>query len=132
MGFQVGEKKFLSSIDNDQTYLVSEESKYRSMHTYLVAELKREEEKKLKRTQPISGRYVMRKKSSREKMLDRARQLGWKPEGANLSGSKLKELFLTIKSRENVEKLYMNWMRISNQLKPAALKALSKKVYQIN
>ena len=65
-------------------------------------------------------------------MLDKARQLGWKPEGANLSGAKLKELFLTIKSRENVEKLYTNWMRISNQLKPAALKQLSKKIYQIN
>ena len=132
MGFQTGEKKFLRSIDNDQTYLVSEESKYRAMHTYLLAELKREEEKNLKRTQPISGKYVMRKKSNRKAMLDKAEQLGWKPEGANLSGAKLKELFLTIKSRENVEKLYTNWMRISNQLKPAALKQLSKKIYQIN
>jgi hypothetical protein len=35
MGFDLGEQKFLSSIDDKQTYLVSEESKYRAMHTYL-------------------------------------------------------------------------------------------------
>jgi hypothetical protein len=132
MGFDLGEQKFLSSIDDKQTYLVSEESKYRAMHTYLLSELKKEEEKKGKLTKPLNNRYVIETVGTRAKMLARAKLLGWESEGANLSGAKLKELYFTISGYLNVKGRTDNWMYISNTLKPDALRALAKRIYQYN
>jgi hypothetical protein len=65
-------------------------------------------------------------------MLARAKLLGWESEGANLSGAKLKELYFTISGYLNVKGRTDNWMYISNTLKPDALRALAKRIYQYN
>ena len=127
-GYNEAKSLFQNTINPNGAYLISEESKYRSMHTYLLQKLKQKEEK--------SGKIVAGRKGPRQSKLDEllniAKLNGWTEEGGNLTGKQLLTLFKAIENYEKIVPDFNNWKRNSENGKRNAFKELAELIYQYN
>jgi len=130
-GYNEAKSVFQNTINPNGTYLISEDSSYRSMHTYLLQKLDSLEKKTGKIVKPITGKPGP-KKGNLEKMIAAVKTEGWNVEGANVTGNQLKSIFKLIEGYEKINTRFSNWKNNSEIGKRNAFKQLAELVYQYN
>ena len=130
-GFNEAFSVFRNTINPNGVYLVSNESKYRSMHSYLLQQLDKVEKRTGKIVAPLTGRRG-RRKGNPEEFINEIKSMGWDPEGANLSGQQLIGIFRAIIKYEKIESGFNTWRTNSEAGKKNALKELAELIYQYN
>jgi len=130
-GYNEAKSVFQNTINPNGTYLVSGESSYRSMHTYLLQKLDQLKKKKGNIVAPITGRRGP-PKGKLEQLINAVKTAGWAEEGANLSGKQLLTVFKVIENYEKINTRFNTWKNNSEIGKRNALKELAELIYQYN
>jgi hypothetical protein len=132
-GYVDARATFARSIDQSESYTLSDESPHRALHSYLnaiVNQIKDAEVGDFAR-KPLTGRRPPRK-GSREKLIAEAKTLGWREEGATLTGRELLELFRLTENHANIVNRLDRFVTTVKFTRPRALEKLREFVYQYN
>jgi hypothetical protein len=125
-GYTEAVSNFKNRVNPNGSYLLSMEGDYRSMHTYILAELEKEQKKDARITAPITGRR--KKKGKRSEFLAAVRSAGWKENGANVSGTQLKQIFDLIERYSNIVPDFRQWQKDSKIMRKVAISDILKRV----
>ena len=125
-------KSILQNTTNPNgTYLISEDSPYRAIHTYLIQKIEQQKEKSGKIVAPLTGQRGLRK-GKLDELIATIKLNNWTEDGGNVTGNNLLTIFKAIENYERLKPNFNEWKRLSEIGKKNALKELAELIYEYN